>query len=163
MSLLLLDCYWYFIYEKMVEYDIFVMIYVSMSCNVCFYMMGVYYLNVDIMVFMQCLIFDLFCDFLMLCFVILYGGGVVLYYWGWFCGFVQELKKLLLKDYLLNNVFFDMCVYYQFGIDLLIGVILVDNFLFVSEMIGVVCGIDLEIGYYYDDMKCYIDVLLFDE
>lgn len=158
--LLLLDCVWYLFYEKMVELDVFVMIYVSISCNVCFYIIGVYYFNVDIIVFMQCLSLDLFKDFLMLKFLILYGGGVVLYYWGCFCGLVQEMKKLLLEEYLFNNIFFDICVYYQLGIDLFMCVILVENVLFVFEMIGVVCGIDLQIGYYYDDIKCYIEVVV---
>lgn len=65
---------------------------------------------------------------------------------------------------MMKNVFFDICVYYQFGIDLLFEVIDLDNILFGLEMIGVVCSIDLEIGYYFDDIKCYIDVLdLIDE
>jgi 4-oxalmesaconate hydratase len=57
----------------------------------------------------------------------------------------------------LNNVFFDTCVYHQPGIDLLLKVIPVDNILFASEMVGAVRGIDPETGHYYDDTKRYID------
>jgi hypothetical protein len=39
---------------------------------------------------------------------------------------------------LLNNVFFDTCVYHQQGVDLLTSVIPVENVLFASEMIGAV-------------------------
>jgi 4-oxalmesaconate hydratase len=67
------------------------------------------------------------------------------------------MKKPLLGEHLLNNVFFDTCVYHQPGIDLLTKVIPVDNILFASEMIGAVRGIDPETGYYYDDTKRYID------
>ena len=67
------------------------------------------------------------------------------------------MKKPLLKDHLLNNIFFDTCVYHQPGIDLLTKVIPVDNILFASEMIGAVRGIDPETGHYYDDTKRYID------
>jgi 4-oxalmesaconate hydratase len=63
----------------------------------------------------------------------------------------------LLKDHLLNNIFFDTCVYHQPGIDLLTKVIPVDNILFASEMIGAVRGIDPETGHYYDDTKRYIE------
>jgi 4-oxalmesaconate hydratase len=62
-----------------------------------------------------------------------------------------------LKDHLLNNIFFDTCVYHQPGIDLLTKVIPVDNILFASEMIGAVRGIDPETGHYFDDTKRYIE------
>jgi 4-oxalmesaconate hydratase len=66
------------------------------------------------------------------------------------------MKKPLLQDHLLNNVFFDTCVYHQPGIDLLTKVIPVGNILFASEMIGAVRGIDPETGNYYDDTKRYV-------
>jgi len=58
---------------------------------------------------------------------------------------------------LLNNVYFDTCVYHQPGIDLLTRVIPADNILFASEMVGAVKGVDPETGYYFDDTKRYID------
>jgi 4-oxalmesaconate hydratase len=66
---------------------------------------------------------DLFKDFPTLKFLIPHGGGAVPYHWGRFRGLAQEMKKPLLKDHLLNNVFFDTCVYHQPGIDLLTKVI----------------------------------------
>ena len=62
----------------------------------------------------------------------------------------------MLEDHLLNNIFFDTCVYHQPGIDLLNTVIPVKNVLFASEMIGAVRGIDPQTGHYYDDTKRYI-------
>jgi len=111
---------------------------------------------------MQCLTSDLFRDFPTLRFVIPHGGGAVPYHWGRFRGLAQELKKPLLTEHLLNNVFFDTCVYHQPGIDLLTGVIPVDNILFASEMIGAVRGIDPETGHYYDDTKRYIEASALD-
>jgi 4-oxalmesaconate hydratase len=105
---------------------------------------------------MQCLTSDLFKDFPTLKFLIPHGGGAVPYHWGRFRGLAQELKKPLLQDHLLNNIFFDTCVYHQPGIDLLTKVIPVDNILFASEMIGAVRGIDPETGHYFDDTKRYI-------
>jgi 4-oxalmesaconate hydratase len=66
------------------------------------------------------------------------------------------MKKPLLEVHLLNNIFFDTCVYHQPGIDLLTKVIPTKNVLFASEMIGAVRGIDPETGHYYDDTKRYI-------
>jgi 4-oxalmesaconate hydratase len=67
------------------------------------------------------------------------------------------MKKPPLAEHLLNNIFFDTCVYHQPGIDLLTKVIPVKNVLFASEMIGAVRGIDPETGHYYDDTKRYIE------
>ncbi|MGE5103884.1 MAG: amidohydrolase family protein, partial [Betaproteobacteria bacterium] len=96
-------------------------------------------------------------DFPTLRFVIPHGGGAVPYHWGRFRGLAQELKKPLLAEHLLRNVFFDTCVYHQPGIDLLTRVIPADNILFASEMIGAVRGIDPETGHHYDDTRRYID------
>jgi 4-oxalmesaconate hydratase len=106
---------------------------------------------------MQCLTSDLFKDFPTLKFLIPHGGGAVPYHWGRFRGLAQEMKKPLLKEHLLRNIFFDTCVYHQPGIDLLTKVIPVDNILFASEMIGAVKGIDPETGFPYDDTKRYIE------
>jgi 4-oxalmesaconate hydratase len=62
-----------------------------------------------------------------------------------------------LDVHLLNNIYFDTCVYHQPGIDLLNTVIPVKNVLFASEMIGAVRGIDPYTGHYYDDTKRYIE------
>ncbi|MGA1519231.1 MAG: amidohydrolase family protein, partial [Burkholderiaceae bacterium] len=152
----LTDRHWYPIYEKMVEYDIPAMIHVSTSCNACFHTTGAHYLNADTTAFMQCIQGDLFKDFPTLKFLIPHGGGAVPYHWGRFRGLAQEMKKPLLQEHVLNNIFFDTCVYHQPGINLLTEVIPVDNILFASEMIGAVRGVDPETGHYYDDTKRYI-------
>ena len=153
----LYDRSWYPIYEKMVEYDVPAMVHVSSSCNACFHATGAHYINADTTAFMQFIQGDLFTDFPTLRFVIPHGGGAVPYHWGRYRGLAQELKKPLLKDHLMKNVFFDTCVYHQPGIDLLTKVIPVENILFASEMIGAVRGIDPETGNYFDDTKRYIE------
>jgi 4-oxalmesaconate hydratase len=89
------------------------MIHVSTSCNACFHTTGAHYLNADTTAFMQCLTSDLFKQFPTLKFLIPHGGGAVPYHWGRFRGLAQELKKPLLEDHLLNNIYFDTCVYHQ--------------------------------------------------
>src|SRR5690606_29576956 len=89
--------------------------------------------------------------------IIPHGGGAVPYHWGRFRGLADMLKRPPLEESLLNNVFFDTCVYHQPGIDLLLKVIPIDNILFASEMVGAVRGIDPQTGHYFDDPKRYID------
>jgi len=153
----LTDRHWYPIYEKLVELDVPAMVHVSTSCNACFHTTGAHYINADTTAFMQLIQGDLFRDFPTLKMVIPHGGGAAPYHWGRYRGLAQELNKPLLTEHVLQNVFFDTCVYHQPGIDLLTKVIPVDNVLFASEMIGAVRGIDPETGFYYDDTRRYIE------
>ncbi len=153
----LTDKWWYPFYEKMVELDVPAMIHVSASCNPNFHTTGGHYINGDTTAFMQLITADLFKDFPTLRFIIPHGGGAVPYHWGRYRGLAQDLKRPPLAEHLLNNVFFDTCVYHQPGIDLLLKVIPVDNILFASEMVGAVRGVDPTTGHYYDDTKRYLD------
>ena len=151
------DPYWFPLWEKMVELDIPAMVHVSTSCNACFHTTGAHYLNADTTAFMQCLTSDLFERFPGLRFVIPHGGGAVPYHWGRFRGLAQAMGQDEPKNTVLNNIFFDTCVYHQPGIDLLTDVIPVKNVLFASEMIGAVRGIDPDTGFHFDDTRRYID------
>ena len=79
------------------------------------------------------------------------------YHWGRYRGLAQDMKRPPLDSHVMQNVFFDTCVYHQPGIDLLLEVIPVDNILFASEMVGAVRGIDPQTGFYFDDTKRYIE------
>ena len=92
-------------------------------------------------------------DFPSIKFIIPHGGGAVPYHWGRYRGLAQDAKLGLLSELVLENVFFDTCVYHLPGQELLAKVIPVDNILFASEMIGAVRGIDPETGHHYDDTK----------
>ena len=153
----LTDRWWYPLYEKMVELDVPGMVHVSSSCNPNFHATGAHYINADTTAFMQFLASDLFKDFPKLRVVIPHGGGGVPYHWGRYRGLAQDMKRPLLREFLLGNVFFDTCVYHQPGIDLLLKVIPIENILFASEMVGAVRGVDPETGHYYDDTKRYIE------
>jgi len=153
----LTDRHWYPIYEALVAYDVPAMIHVSTSCNAAFHTTGAHYINADTTAFMQLIQGELFQTFPTLRFVIPHGGGAAPYHWGRYRGLAQELKKPLLEEHLLRNVFFDSCVYHQPGIDLLLDVVPLDNILFASEMIGAVRGIDPRTGHHYDDTKRYVE------
>jgi 4-oxalmesaconate hydratase len=155
----LTDEYWYPLYETMVELDVPAMIHVSASCNPNFHALGAHYLNADTTAFMQFVEGDLFGRFPTLRFVIPHGGGAVPYHWGRYRGLADRLGRPPLDGHVMQNVFFDTCVYHQAGIDLLFRVIDRDNILFASEMVGAVRGIDPETGFHWDDTKRYVDAV----
>jgi 4-oxalmesaconate hydratase len=155
----LTDRWWYPLYEKLAELEMTAMIHVTSSCNPVFHYTGAHYINGDTTAFMQLIQGNLFKDFPTLKFVIPHGGGAVPFHWGRYRGLAQEMKKPLLKDHLLKNVFFDTCVYHLPGIECMAKVIPVENILFASEMLGAVKGVDPETGHNYDDTKRYIDKL----
>jgi 4-oxalmesaconate hydratase len=159
----LTDRYWYPLYEAMTALDVPAMIHVSGSCNPAMHATGAYYIAADTIAFMQLLEGDLFADFPTLRFIIPHGGGAVPYHWGRYRGLADMLKKPALDTHLMNNIFFDTCVYHQPGIDLLADVIDNKNILFGSEMVGAVRGIDPQTGHYFDDTKRYVDALDIDD
>ena len=108
---------------------------------------------------MQLLEDDPFERFPTLRLVIPHGGGAVPYHWGRYRGLDDRLGRPPLDDHVMQNVFFDTCVYHHAGIELLYGVIDVDNILFASEMLGAVRGTNPETGSGWDDTKRYVDAL----
>ncbi|MEK9645440.1 MAG: amidohydrolase family protein [Alphaproteobacteria bacterium] len=151
------DKWWYPLWEKMEELQVPGMLHVSGSCNPNFHHTGAHYIAGDTTVFMQLILGDLFADFPGLKFIIPHGGGAVPFHWGRYRGLAQDMGKPTLEEHLLNNVFFDTCVYHQAGIDCMTKVIPQKNILFASEMVGAVRGVDPTTGFNYDDTKRYID------
>ncbi|MBV8593103.1 MAG: amidohydrolase [Caulobacteraceae bacterium] len=159
----LTDRFWYPFYEAMVELDVPAMIHVSGSCNPALHATGAYYIAADTAAFMQLIEGDLFADFPALRLIVPHGGGAAPYHWGRYRGLADMLNKPALAGHVMNNVFFDTCVYHQAGVDLLARVIDSRNILFGSEMIGAVRGVDPETGHYFDDTKRYVDALDIDD
>jgi 4-oxalmesaconate hydratase len=153
------DRWWYPLYERMVELDVPAMIHTSGSCNPNFQGNSDHYLNGDTTAFMQFMMSNLFTDFPTIKFIIPHGGGAVPYHWGRYRGVAHRFKLPPLREKVLNNVYFDTCVYHQAGIDLLTKVIPVDNIIFGAEPHGPVRDIDPETGHHYDDTKRYIDAV----
>jgi 4-oxalmesaconate hydratase len=154
----LTDESWFPLYDAMVELDVPAMIHVSASCNPNAHTLGAHYLNADTSVFMQLVEADLFDRYPTLRFVIPHGGGAVPYHWGRYRGLATRLDRPPL-DRLLDNVFFDTCVYHTPGIALLARVVPLENVLFASEMLGAVRGVNPETGSGWDDTKRYVDAL----
>nr|WP_249160820.1 amidohydrolase family protein [Actinospica acidithermotolerans] len=153
----LTDRVYYPLYEKMAELDVPAMVHVAMSRNPAIQGTCGHYLGGDTTAFMQLCQSDLFRDFPTLRLIIPHGGGAVPYHWGRYRGVMQDQGRPPLEELVLNNVFFDTCVYHKRGLELLTDVIPAANILFASEMIGAVRGIDPETGHHFDDTKALLD------
>jgi 4-oxalmesaconate hydratase len=153
----LTDEYWFPVYEKMVELDVPAMVHVSTSSNPAVHTLGAHYLTPDTTAFMQLISGDLFGRFPTLRLVIPHGGGAVPYHWGRFKGIATRDKRPPIETHVMNNVYFDTCVYHQPGIDLLTHVISDDNILFASEMLGAVRGDNPDGDFPWDDTKRYVE------
>jgi 4-oxalmesaconate hydratase len=147
------------LYDAMCELDVPAMIHVSATCNPHFHSTGSHYLGADTTAFMQAMTSGIFRDFPTMRWVIPHGGGAVPYHWGRFKGMAEENagNGWTGLGALMDNVFFDTCVYHQPGIDLLVDVVPIENVLFASEMVGAVKGADPDSGEYYDDTRRYIE------
>ncbi|MFC0527501.1 amidohydrolase family protein [Phytohabitans kaempferiae] len=154
----LTDPAWFPLYEVLVELDVPAMVHVSTSCNPNAHTLGAHYLNADTAAFVQLLESDLFDRFPGLRLVIPHGGGAVPYHWGRFRGLAERYGW---RDpaSLLDNVWFDSCVYHEPGVRLLLDVIGPDNVLFASEMLGAVRGVDPNTGGSWDDTRRYVERL----
>ena len=155
---------WFPLYEAMVELDVPAMVHVSAVCNDNFHATGSHYLGADTTAFMQAMTSGIFKRFPTMRWIIPHGGGAVPYHWGRFKGMAEDSVAksapgagFATVEQLLNNIWFDTCVYHQPGIDLLVDVVPTENILFASEMVGAVRGIDPGSGNYYDDTKRYVD------
>ena len=153
----LTDRIYYPLYEKLVELDVPAMVHVAMSRNPAIQGTCAHYLNGDTAVFMQLCLSDLFTDFPTLRLILPHGGGAVPYHWGRYRGVMQDQGRPPLEESVLDNVFFDTCVYHKRGLELLTDIIPARNVLFASEMIGAVRGVDPETGHRFDDTKALLD------
>ncbi|HEY3868782.1 MAG TPA: amidohydrolase family protein [Actinocrinis sp.] len=153
----LTDKVYYPLYETLVELDVPAMVHVAMSRNDAVQGTCAHYLNGDTAVFMQLCMSDLFRDFPTLKLILPHGGGAVPYHWGRYRGVMLDQGRPALEEHVLNNVFFDTCVYHRRGLELLLDVIPAGNVLFASEMIGAVRAVDPQTGRRFDDVKFLLD------
>ncbi len=147
------DEYYHPLYERMAALGVPAMVHTSMSCNPVVHGTCAHYLNGDTTAFMQLCLSDLFDAFPDLRLIIPHGGGAVPYHWGRFRGVLQDRGRPDPATIMGQNVFFDTCVYWQAGMQLLVDTVPSANLLFATEMIGAVKGVDPPTGRRYDDTR----------
>jgi 4-oxalmesaconate hydratase len=153
----LTDEFYYPLYERLTELGVPAMVHTSMSCNPAVHGTCAHYLNGDTTAFMQLVQSDLFATFPTLRLIIPHGGGAVPYHWGRYRGVMQDMGRGTPEELVADNVFFDTCVYYGKGLQLLTETVPTANILYASEMIGAVRGVDPETGRRYDDTRYLLD------
>jgi 4-oxalmesaconate hydratase len=152
------DRSFYPLYEKMIELDVPAMIHVSASCNPAFLPATLsHFLNGDCTAFVQLATSELFADLPDLKLVLPHGGGSVPYHWGRFRGHGLQEGRGELSERVLNNVYFDTCVYWQQGIECLVDSMPEENVLYGSEMIGAVRYRNPDSDRWFDDTKYLLD------
>ncbi|MFD7073662.1 amidohydrolase family protein [Nocardioides sp. NPDC059952] len=153
------DRAYYPLYEAMVDLGVPAMVHASMSANPAVHGTCAHYLNGDTTAFMQLISSDLFKDFPDLKLILPHGGGAVPYHWGRYRGVMLDQGRGELQDIVGDNIFFDTCVYWRRGMQLLLDTVPTSNILFASEMIGAVRGIDPDTGRRFDDTRALLDSL----
>jgi 4-oxalmesaconate hydratase len=149
------DVYWRRLWETMEGLDVPGMIHVSAAANPVFQTTGSYYLGADTTAFVQALTSGFPLDHPGLRLIIPHGGGAIPYHWGRFRGMAADNGWDF--DGVIQQLWFDTCVYHQPGIDLLLRVVPTGQLLFGSEMIGAVRGTDPDTGHAWDDTGRYIE------
>jgi 4-oxalmesaconate hydratase len=153
----LTETWWDPIFSAMERLQVPAMVHVSATTQHGAHTTGSHYLAGDTIAFMQLLTGNLFERHPDLKLIIPHGGGAAPYHWGRYRGLAITQGKPELAEHLMNNVFFDTCVYHQAGIDLLLEVIGADNVLFGSELLGAVKADDPCTGHPFDDTKRYVN------
>lgn len=153
------DRSYYPLYEAMVDLGVPAMVHASMSANPAVHGTCAHYLNGDTTAFMQLISSDLFRDFPDLKLILPHGGGAAPYHWGRYRGVMLDQGRGELRDIVGDNIFFDTCVYWRRGMQLLLDTVPASNILFASEMIGAVRGIDPDTGRRFDDTRALLDSL----
>ena len=92
-----------------------------------------HYLNGDTTAFMQLCLSDIFKDFPKLKFILPHGGGAVPYHWGRYQGVMQDLERPSIEEMVSDHLFFDTCVYWGRGLELLIDTVPSENILFFRD------------------------------
>ncbi len=103
----------------MVELDVPAMIHVSGSCNPGLHATGAYYIAADTIAFMQLIEETCSATFRACASSSRMAAARCPITGGRYRGLADMLKKPELARHVMNNVFFDTCVYHQPGIDLL--------------------------------------------
>lgn len=149
------DRHWWPLWEAMAELDVPGMLHVSAADNPALHTTASYYLSADTISFVQALTSGFLLDHPGLRLILPHGGGSVPYHWGRFRGMAQD--KGWEFDAVVEQLWFDTCVYHQPGVDLLLDVVPTSQILFGSELIGAVHSVDPETGHHWDDTGRYIE------
>jgi 4-oxalmesaconate hydratase len=145
------DDWWYPLWEKMVELDIPGTIHASASLNPAMHLTSSYYIAQHHSGAVELLSSRVFQDFPTLKLIIPHGGGAIPYQWNRHRG-MHVREGLEPFEEAVRRVYWDMAIYDQEAMELLIKRVGVDNVLFATEMFGAVNATDPKTGRNFEDI-----------
>ena len=150
------DEWWYPLWEKMVELDVPGMIHASSTLNPALHVNGSHYVNQDTAAVVEICNSRLFDDFPTLKLVIPHGGGAVPYQFNRHRALHVQAGRRPFEE-VVKHLFFDLAIYDQNSMELLIRKIGADNIMFATEMFGTAEATDPKTGRGFDDTVEMVD------
>ena len=150
------DEWWYPLWEKMVELDVPGTIHASASMNPAMHLTASYYIMQHHSGAVELLGSRVFQDFPTLKLIIPHGGGAIPYQWARHRG-VHVLRGLEPFEEAAKRVYWDMAIYDQDAMEMLVKKIGVDNVLFATEMFGAINATDPKTGRNFEDVRPLLD------
>ena len=148
----LADEWWYPLWEKMVELDVPGTIHTSTTLNPAMHVTTAHYISQHHSAGVELLSSRVFTDFPTLRLIIPHGGGAIPYQWSRHRG-SHVLQGLEPFEEAARRVYWDMAIYDQDAMEMLIKRVGVDNVLFATEMFGAVNTTDPKTRRSFEDNK----------
>ena len=152
------DEWWYPLWEKMVNLDVPGTIHASSTVNPAHHVTTAHDIGQHHSAAVEILSSRVFHDFLDLKIIVPHGGGAIPYQWSRHRG-SHVLQGLEPFEVAARRVYWDMAIYDQESIEMLIKRVGVDNVLFATEMFGAVNATDPETGRSFEDVKSKFDAI----
>lgn len=142
--------WWYPLWEKLVELDVPGMIHASTTLNPALHVLGAHYTNQHHAAVVELCGSRVFEDFPTLKLIIPHGGGAFPYQFNRHRSLHTREGKRPFEE-MVRHLYFDMALYDQDAMEMLIRKVGVDNVLFSTEMLGTARAIDPLTGRLFDD------------
>lgn len=142
--------WWYPLWEKMVELDIPGMVHASSTLVPNLHVNGSHYVNQDTAAVVELCNSRVFEDFPKLKLIIPHGGGAIPYQFNRHRALHVQTKKKPFEE-VVRNLYFDLAIYDQDSMEMLIQKIGVDHVIFATEMFGTAQATDPKTGKGFDD------------
>lgn len=146
----LADEWWYPLWEKMTQLDVAGMIHVDGTLLPAFHSRGSYYIAHHHNAVVELCNSRVFEDFPTLRLIIPHGGGAIPYQFNRHRALHIDEGRPPFEE-VVKNLYFDMAIYDQDSMEMMIRKFGTDNVLFASEMLGAVDAVDPNTGKDFDD------------
>ena len=150
--------WWYPLWEKMVELDVPGLIHASSTVNPGLHVNGSHYVNQDSAAVFELCYSRVFQDFPKLKLIIAHGGGALGYQFNRYRS-MHVLGNRPPFEEVVKNLYFDLAIYDQDSMEMLIRKVGVDRVMFASEMFGTSQGIDPQTGKCFDDTVPFVKAI----